>query len=65
MNGDKVKALRKEAGLSQYRLAKVTRVSRFKISQYECGYGELSEAEAKAILDALALKGANQGGTQK
>ena len=56
------KSVRKRLGLSQYRLAQLSRVSRFKISLVECGYTELTAAESERIERALTLeKGKIQG----
>ena len=60
-----IRELRKKAAISQYRLAKLTNVSRFKISQFECGYGDLSEFEIQAILSVLKTSVEQQEGTSK
>ncbi len=50
---DKILKKRKEYGLSQFALSKRSTVSRFKISQYELGYGELTKEEKQKIKQAL------------
>lgn len=50
---------RRENGISQYRLAIKTNISRFRLSSYECGYSELSKREIDRIVEYFAkLRGA-------
>lgn len=44
---------RKKLGLSQFALSKMARVSRDKITLFECGYREFSDTEIKKIRGAL------------
>ena len=48
-----VRTLRKEADISQYRLAKLTKISRFRISLFECGYLKLNDLEIEKIKATL------------
>ena len=48
-NDQKVKDKRVSMGLSQAKLAKLTGVSRFKISQYELGYAGISDRDLSKL----------------
>lgn len=54
-----LKKIRKALDMSQYELAKLSGVSRDKITRVECGYAELTEEEKTAI------KGASHGNRNK
>lgn len=45
---------RRRLGLSQFKLSKLSQVSRNKISLAECGYGELSKQEVSKLKEALS-----------
>lgn len=53
MEPEWLKFERKALGVSQWALAKKSKVSRFKICQFECGYGGLSEQEFLAVVNVL------------
>ena len=48
-NGKKLQYFRRSLGLSQYQLAKLTHISRFRISCFESGYIELKKKELSLI----------------
>ena len=54
-------SLRSKLGISQTKLAVLTGVSRFKISQFECGYGRLDEAELGKIRQFLCETASSLG----
>lgn len=54
-------SLRTKLGISQTKLAVLTGVSRFKISQFECGYGGLDESELAKIRRYLCETAASLG----
>lgn len=49
----KIIAIRKKKGISQAYLAKLTGISRYRISELECGYRELTPAEKGLMLGVL------------
>ena len=51
---------RKRLGLSQTKLSIVAGVSRNRISQFECGYLKLTEAEITAIQESLKFHGLSE-----
>ena len=53
MNRDDLKIRRREKRLSQWRLAKLSAVSRAKISNFENAYQKLSREEEQRISQAL------------
>jgi transcriptional regulator with XRE-family HTH domain len=55
MSGKQLRLARRNAGLSQYRLAQLSGVSRFVISQLECGYRRELTAMQRVRL-SLALR---------
>lgn len=54
-----LKTQRNKLGLSQYELSGMSRVSRFKITCFECGYKEFTEKELLQIKTALSKKEAS------
>ena len=50
-----LKAARDKKGLSQFALAMKSDVSRYKISQFECGYGKLTKEEKQKIKGVLSV----------
>ena len=56
MTSAELKALRKRSGFSQFRLAILTGVSRFKISLAECGYEQLKKDELARLTGVLRKK---------
>lgn len=50
---DQIKRVRKSMNVSQYALAKVAGVSRFKISLAESGYVDLNQDERRKVMAAL------------
>lgn len=53
---------RKAVGISQHALAKHTKVSRFRITMFECDYAGLTNAEIDRILAWLMVQPAFQDG---
>jgi len=53
MKTETLKTIRKKKGLSQWRLAIISGVSRSKLSLYEGGYMPLSDDELKRVRKAL------------
>lgn len=52
-NLEKYLDLRKACGISQFKLAQLTRISRNRISLWECGYGRLTRKEIERIRKVL------------
>ena len=52
----KLKEIRKKLKISQALLAKISGISRYRISEFECGYKEPSQREKGVILAILANK---------
>ena len=50
---EKIRALRKRQGVSQYRLALLSGVPRWAITQAENGYRPMSEERVKKLVEAL------------
>jgi transcriptional regulator with XRE-family HTH domain len=55
MTPSALKKNRKKLGLSQFAVASSAKVSRYKISLYECGFGPLTKEELVRINNSLAL----------
>jgi transcriptional regulator with XRE-family HTH domain len=56
VSGSKVKAIRKFRGISQYRLSQLTKISRHRISLFECGYVDLTPFEIESVIVALQMR---------
>lgn len=54
--------MRKATGISQIRLSRLTGVSRFRITMFECGYNDLTQEEALRLLEFLKCQALRKGG---
>lgn len=59
----KLKKLRLEKKISQARLAKLSSISRYKISEFECGYREPSKEDYSKMLAVLINENFKKGET--
>lgn len=48
-----IRAERKRQGLSQYKLGQLAKISRFKLSLFECGYADLTAEELDRLNKTL------------
>lgn len=55
MDFKKLKDLRVRTGVSQWEVSLKTGISRYKLSQFENGYGRLSDRELMALNDFLVV----------
>ena len=53
MRHELLRTMRKKVGISQFRLEKITGISRSRIALFEQGYRELEEKEQEEIYRAL------------
>ena len=58
MKPNQLKKSRRHLQLSQYELARITKISRYKLSCFECGYIDLSVQEVKQIKNEFKKRGA-------